>query len=169
MADEERPSLDTLIKSWLITVGEEKFTKSGIPYYFIEFKSYPESLNSLLQTIISHGYGQDDVESVSLLRKIQEVMTPEVHDTHKLNDWKNIIGRIWKHFAAKEYADASLVKPAKNYAKTTPKPKLSIAASEGEVMPPINKLDPDKFEGFGESSSLIDEDFVKMLEALKNE
>jgi hypothetical protein len=39
MSSDEKPSLDTLVKSWLVKTGEEKFTKSGVPYYFIEFSS----------------------------------------------------------------------------------------------------------------------------------
>lgn len=169
MSSEEKPSLDTLIKSWLVTVGEEKFTKTGVPYYFIEFRDYPEALNRLLQSVLACGYGEDDVDSVSLLRKIQESMTPEVHDTHKLSDWRDIIAKIWKHYVAKEYANPDLIKPAKDYPKLTAKPKLQIAGPS--EAPPItaSKLDPDKFKGFGATEAIIDEDFVKMLEALKNE
>lgn len=167
MSSEEKPSLDTLIKSWLVAFGEEKFTKAGVPYYFIEFRAYPEALNSLLQSVLAAGYGEDDVDSMTLLRKIQEAMTPEVHDTHKLNDWRDIIAKIWKHFVAKEFANTSLIKPAKNYPQIKSKPKLEIASEAPPV--PSSKLDPKKFEGFGSTEAIIDEDFVKMLEALKNE
>ncbi len=167
MSSEEKESLEALIKSWLVATGEERFNSHNAPYYFIEFREYPEALNSLLQTILAAGYKEDDVDSNRLLSKIQEAMTPEVHDTHKLNDWKDIIGKIWKHYVTKEFAKPELVKPAKVYPKITAKPKLEIAGPD--YVEPVSKLDPNKFEGFGKPQIVDDEDFIKILEAMKDE
>jgi hypothetical protein len=121
----------------------------------------------LLQSVLASGYGEEDVDSVQLLRKIQEAMTPEVHDTHKLNDWKDIIGKIWKHYVTKEFAKPELILPAKEYPKMAARPKLEIAGSD--FVEPVSKLDPERFEGFGKAQIVDDEDFIKILEAMKNE
>lgn len=171
MSSEEKPSIDTLIDSWLVKWGEEKVSKGGIPYYSIERTERLEALNSLMQTILGAGYGRDDVDSVSLLKKIHGAMTPEVYDTQKLADWRDILDKIWKFLITKEFANESVVKPAKEYPKQAPRLKAAPEEQDStsdDFVPPVSKL-PKNFKGFGESNPVYDEDFIKVLEAMKDE
>lgn len=170
MSEQERRSLETLIESWLEKHGDEKHTKAGVPYIFIEFANYREALSSLLNTIAENGYGESDIRETTLIRKIQEAMTPEVHDTHKLKDWRDIIEKIWKYHIARKYADLSLVKDATEYKKIPKAPKLvSSTDMDAPFVPPVSKLDPKTFEGFGPAQILDDEEWVKLLEEMKKD
>jgi hypothetical protein len=170
MSDSERPSVETLIESWTFKFGEERHTKANVPYIFIDFAIYREALNSLLNTIAEAGYSESEIREKLLIRKIQDAMTPEVHDTHKLKDWRDIIEKIWKYYIAKKYANLDLVKDATNYPKNTQKPKLVTSTdTEAEYIAPVSKLDPNKFQGFGPAQIVNDEEWVKLLEEMKKD
>ncbi len=163
----EKPSLDTIIESWLEKHGEEKSTRAGVPYWKINSQDYKEALSSLLNSILYAGYDESDARSESLLKKIHESLTAEITDSKKLKAWKDIITQVWKFVVAKQFANKDLIKPATNY---TVEPKDKLEAEEDKpstYVPPKNKLDPDKFEGYGDAEVIYDDEVAKMFEDLK--
>ena len=170
----EKPSLDTIIESWLEKYGEEKHTKAGVPYWAIRSQDYKEVLSSLLNSILYAGYTEEDARGQLLLNKIHGALTAEIINTSKLNSWKDIITQVWKFIVAKQFANKDLVKPATNF-QSEVKEKVGAKKSEEDETPPEpyvspkNKLDPEKFEGYGDAEVVYDENFADLFKALKDE
>lgn len=169
----EKPSQETIIESWLEKFGEERHNKAGLPYWHLDTKDYKESFSSLLNSLLYAGYTETDVRSNFLLTKLHEAITADVTSTAKLNAWKDMVNRTWKFVLAKQFANKDLIKPATNYTAAEPKEKTeAIDADEPPPKPyvsPKTKLDPDKFEGYGDAEVIYDEDFAKLFEAIKDE
>lgn len=166
----ERPTEDHIIRSWLTEYAEEADTEGGIPYWKIQFKQYPEALNALMQSFIKNGYKEADLDSTSLLRKIQKKITAMGRDTQKLEKWNSAIEYVWNFYLDKEFADSSILAPAKNYEKKSKKPKVEEEEiPQTTYVPPKSKLDPNKFQGFGDAQFIEDEGFSKLFEDLKDE
>lgn len=166
----EKPSLDAIIESWLEKYGEEKHTKAGVPYFKINSQDYKEALSSLLNSILYAGYSEDDARSATLLKRIHEALTNEITSTSKLNAWKDIISKVWKFVIAKQFANKDLIKPATNFSAEPKAPKEIVDETPPEpYVPPNNKLDPNKFEGYGDAEVVYDENFADLFKALKDE
>jgi len=171
----ERPSEETLIESWQDSFGEERTSKAGLPYWFLDSKDYKEAFSSLLNSMLYAGYTENDVRSAVFLKKIQDAVTAEITSTSKLNTWKEMVARTWKYVIAKQFVNKDLIKPATNF-EAAPKPNKEAMADgkEDETPPepyvsPKSKLDPSKFEGYGDADVIYDEDFAKLFEALKDD
>lgn len=173
-AEVERPSPDTLIESWLEKHGEEKTTKAGVPYWEIRSQDYKDALSSFLNSYLYAGYTESDARSSLLLKQIQDALTKEIKNSQKLASWRGIVADVWKWVIAKQFANKDLIKPATNYkaeaaAKAAEKAKEK-ADKEDTAEPyiaPESKLDPDKFEGYGDAQVIYDEEVAKMFEDLK--
>lgn len=170
----EKPSQETIIESWLEKFGQEKQTKAGLPYWHLDAKDYKEAFSSLLNSLLYAGYTETDVRSSSLLTKIHDAVTADVTSSSKLNNWKDMVNRTWKFVLAKQFANKDLIKPATNFAAEEPvKEKVEAADDDGPppkpYVSPKTKLDPNKFEGYGDAEVIYDEDFAKLFEAIKDE
>jgi hypothetical protein len=166
----ERPSLETIIESWLQKHGEEKVSKAGVPYWAIRSQDYRDVLSSLLNSILYAGYTEADARSATLLRLIHESMTKEITDSKKLKAWRDIITQVWKFVVAKQFANLDLIKPATNFDAEVKETKaIEDEAPPKPYVSPKGKLDPTKFEGYGDAEVVYDENFAKLFEALKDE
>lgn len=175
-AEVEKPSIDSMLESWHQKFGEERHTKAGVPYWHLDTKEFMEAFSSLLNSLLYAGYTESEVRETSLLKKLHEDITADVTSTAKLNIWKEMVTKTWKHVLAKQFANKDLIRPATNYAaEDAARAKERVAKGESDdtppepYVPPQNKLDPDKFEGYGDAQVVYDEDFAKLFEALKDE
>jgi hypothetical protein len=85
--------LDNLLLSWQKKYGTEKTNKARNIYY--DIKDMRTALNALVNTFISIGYDQADLQSILLSDKIQRTVTPHRYDG-KLAEWRLMIDKQWK-------------------------------------------------------------------------
>lgn len=98
--------LENILNSWLAVHGTEMVSKSGIPYFRIEFADYNAALTILMRTLMAAKYSNKEIRSPNLIWSIQTFLTPKrYHDDAKLQSWREIIEKRWRFIADKELGD----------------------------------------------------------------
>jgi hypothetical protein len=165
---DDRPSETDVMEGWLVAKGYEAEYKDGIGYFKFPIREYKNNFNSLIQSLLGAGYDADHIRGSFVVSRLQKLLVPPPHRTKghrtETENWQNKIKEAWEYACAREFGQNKL-KHVKEAVKQEP-----IAKPEENApvwMPPKGKLDLKTFKGF-ETTNVPNEEFIKVLEELKN-
>jgi len=172
MSDNDKPSISRIIGAWIIEKGTVTQYKDGVHYRKIKAgEERADALFCLIHSLLKAGYDKEVITSKTTFNQVLEAcIIPTARTKNKYREkrenWENQIKEEWAFQLNEVFGkeDASLLALDVIRVKAEPKP---IPEEKPGWIPPKGKLDMEKFKGF-ETSPEFDEEFIKVLEDLKN-
>jgi hypothetical protein len=168
---EDRPKEVDIIDAWMVGKGTEVQYQDGVGYIKFWIKEYKNTFPSLIQSFLDAGYSEDEIRGPWLISRLKKLLVPSENRQKgfktKISDWQDKIEEAWEYQCRVTFGreKSQLLKEA----KAPPPSVINIKTEEeGPVwIPPKGKLDMKTFKGF-ETVSVDDDDFIKVLEGIKN-